>query len=300
MERKHIEADVGVVVGRFQVDDLHQGHIELLNWVESQHKKVIVVLGVSAVKVSKNNPLDFHARANMLSKLYQDFIFVPLVDSRDDITWSYKLDFIIDSLTAPLQSVVLYGARDSFINHYKGKYSTQELVGDDDKWSGSGVRNEIRRGVYKDRLFRSGVIWATSNQYPRIIPTVDIACFKDGDCLLVKKPGEDGYRFPGGFAQPDSDSFEADAKRELLEETGIQCRDISYICNMNIDDWRYRGEVDKIRTTFFHAYYVSGTSKGADDVNWAGWKRLGFMTDEMFVEEHRPLFNKLQEKGLSL
>ncbi len=36
----------GVIVGRFQVNDLHDGHMELFRQVRSRHKTVVVFIGV--------------------------------------------------------------------------------------------------------------------------------------------------------------------------------------------------------------------------------------------------------------
>ena len=45
-------SDVGVVIGRFQVDELHAGHVELLNTVQAKHPNMLVLLG------SKPSPPD--------------------------------------------------------------------------------------------------------------------------------------------------------------------------------------------------------------------------------------------------
>ena len=48
--------DIGVVVGRFQVPYLHQGHLDLLETVQSRHKKVIIFLGMTSTLTTRNNP----------------------------------------------------------------------------------------------------------------------------------------------------------------------------------------------------------------------------------------------------
>lgn len=58
--------DIGVIVGRFQVNELHPGHLELINDVTARHKRMIVFLGVAPVLVTRNNPLDFITRKEML------------------------------------------------------------------------------------------------------------------------------------------------------------------------------------------------------------------------------------------
>lgn len=294
MDRKHIEADVGVVIGRFQVNKLHAGHIELLDWVFSQHKKVILFLGISPSKISRNNPLDFEARCHMIKESYPKFIIIPIVDKRDDKTWSLALDLSINNMISPGQSVVLYGSRDSFIKHYTGGYKTQELIGDNQIWSGSQVRDSLRKEVINDENFRAGVIWATQNQYPRVLPTVDVACFNDGEILLVNKPDEELYRFPGGFVDILDENYAAAALRELKEETCVCGSDPIYVTDCKIRDWRY-SNVDIIHTTLFKVQFQCGIAKANDDVCRVGWNTFGYLREQDFVEEHRGLFRELKK-----
>ena len=44
---KQIQSDVGIIVGRFQVADLHPAHIDLIETVVKAHKRVHILLGVS-------------------------------------------------------------------------------------------------------------------------------------------------------------------------------------------------------------------------------------------------------------
>jgi nicotinamide mononucleotide adenylyltransferase len=71
--KKHIEPtdyEVGVIIGRFQTNRLHEGHINLISHVLSNHKKAILILGVSRVQNTKKNPLDFASRKAMIQKLF--------------------------------------------------------------------------------------------------------------------------------------------------------------------------------------------------------------------------------------
>ena len=54
--------DVGVIVGRFQVNELHAAHRELIDTVIGNHKKVLIFLGLSPVRVTRHNPLDFTSK----------------------------------------------------------------------------------------------------------------------------------------------------------------------------------------------------------------------------------------------
>ena len=49
---------VGVVIGRFQVHELHKGHLLLLNEA-AKHGKMLVCIGVSPTLVTRDNPLDY-------------------------------------------------------------------------------------------------------------------------------------------------------------------------------------------------------------------------------------------------
>jgi bifunctional NMN adenylyltransferase/nudix hydrolase len=60
------KADVGILVGRFQVPQLTQGHIDLIQQVVENHSKTIIFLGLSPLKCSLRNPLDFETRKQLI------------------------------------------------------------------------------------------------------------------------------------------------------------------------------------------------------------------------------------------
>ena len=47
--RKEKHADVGIIVGRFQVHTLTDAHVKLIDNVKKRHEKVIIFLGVSGI-----------------------------------------------------------------------------------------------------------------------------------------------------------------------------------------------------------------------------------------------------------
>lgn len=289
--------DVGVIVGRFQTHALHAAHRELIASVCSRHPKVIILLGLSAVKVpTRNNPLDFEARKQMILEKFPGVIVMYVKDQRGDREWSAELDVRISDLVTPTQSVVLYGGRDSFIGHYKGRYPTQELM-QTVFVSGSEVRSNLSKHVRDTSEFRAGVIWGAYNQYPRCFPTVDIALFNEDytKILLARKPGEDLHRFVGGFADPGSVSHEDDARREVSEETGLEISEPQYIGSRRIDDWRYRNETDCIKTTLFAATVSFGCPTAGDDIcelRWFDWNET--ISTATVMPEHRTLFEMLK------
>jgi len=276
MERAKVIGDVGVIVGRFQVPYLHDAHKDLIESVRKEHKKVVIFLGLSPVMVTKRNPLDFEARKQMLLAVYPDITVLYIKDVNNDETWSRTLDGMIHDIVSPTQVAVLYGSRDSFISHYQGNRPTVELI-PERTISGTELRKAASTEVKCSPLFREGVIWATSNQYAKTWPTVDIAIL-DESCqkvLLGRKLHESKYRFIGGFVDPTDTSLEMAAMREAREEAGpLELSNMTYICSELIDDWRYRREDGKIMTSFFACNVMFGAPEPGDDIVEVRWFNL--------------------------
>lgn len=299
MQEKTPQYDVGILVGRFQVHELHQGHRDLIQHVVDRHDKVIIFLGLSPITPSSNNPLDFEARKQMILKEFPDVIVAYLRDVNSDDVWSADLTKQIRALTTPNQSVVIYGGRDSFINHYVGerRFPTQELL-QAEHHSGTAIRRQIARSKVKSSEdFRAGVIWATQARFPTSFVTVDVAVMNENSSkiLLGRKPNERQFRFIGGFSSPDSPTLEADARREVMEEAGIDITDPAYVGSLIVDDWRYRAEPDKIKTTLWVAKYRSGHPRPGDDIEEVRWFDLPVAT-EALIETHRPLMEMLTKE----
>lgn len=284
-------SSVGVIVGRFQVDDLHDGHISLIENVIKKHRKVLIFLGVTPVLSSKRNPLDFDSRKNMIEKRFDDVTVVPLPDMSSNELWSKTLDNRIAEIY-PNSLVILYGSRDSFIQYYSGKHSTYALPSVVTV-AGSQIRENIHNNKYTSKDFRAGNIYATFNQYPRVHTTVDIAIIRNDELLLGKKSDEDKYRFIGGFSDPRDDNFEHTARREVSEETGLEVEGFEYISSHKIDDWRYRNEIDKIITIFYKATYVFGKAQPADDIAFLKWFKLSEISEKDVMPEHHILLESL-------
>src|SRR5690242_6721581 len=115
MQLKEDKYDVGVIVGRFQVPELHPSHKNLIRYVVEKHPKVIIFLGNPATLGTRNNPLDFEMRKQMILTDFPEAIVLIANDCVNDEVWSKNLDSAISSVTTPNQKVVLYGGRDSFI-----------------------------------------------------------------------------------------------------------------------------------------------------------------------------------------
>lgn len=289
------QKEVGVVVGRFQVNDLHIGHKDLLSYVFKSHQRVIIFLGISPCKCTVNNPLDYEARRAMLQEYYPDATIAYINDVHSDTLWSEELDKQIISLIGPNQEVLLYGSRDSFIPHYHGKFKVKELA-QESYLSGSEVRKRLAMLTKNTKDFRAGAIWAMSNQWPGPKFCVDIAIFNDDNTkiLLGRKKKEDKYRFIGGFVD-NKETLEAAALRETLEETHLEVTNLTYVASFPIDDWRYRGERDKITTALFAAKAPTYSPTPDDDICELRW--FPFNSDLVYqvVENHKQLIQKLLE-----
>ena len=288
--------DVAVIVGRFQVNELHEAHIDLITSVLNKHDRVLVFLGNSTIRNTLNNPLDYRARRTMIADKFPAVEIHYINDNPSDTAWTKNLDKLIGEQLLPMQTVTLYGSRDSFLKCYTGKYTTCELEATT-FISGTEVRRRVCNNYPPTADYRAGMIAATAYRFPTAFQTVDIAVVNDkGELLLARKPEEKKWRFIGGFSDPASVSLEEDAKREVQEEAGVEVGNITYLGSTLINDWRYRGEIDKIKTALFVAKYVFGKPEGADDVAEVKWVSINNLTKNDIVETHHVLIDMFNEK----
>lgn len=296
----------GVIVGRFQVNNLHAGHLELFRQVSEKHDRVIVFVGVPRTVPTKRNPLDFETRKKMIQADYPDFIILPLRDERTDHIWSDRLDDQIASITNFTGNISLYGGRDSFVPHYHGDHEVRQLE-IPNPISGTDIRERLTNRVMQTADFRAGQIYSVFNRYSQTLPTVDIAIlYRREDqgisILFGKKPGEEFFRFPGGFVNS-GETLEDAAKREAYEETNLDVNSLEYVKSFVVNDWRYKQDSDAaITTSLFIGWANSMSAKAGDDleqVQWINYEDLPSVEEnsgpEMIQHEHRPLFVELRK-----
>ena len=290
--------EVGVIIARFQVHQLHEAHHEMINLVRSNHKKIIIFLGISRAMNTKRNPLDYATREAMIKKHYPTVVVLPMMDQRSDKIWSENLDQAIYVVFGS-HRVLLYGSRDSFIPHYKGKHKTTELTTTIEV-SGTQIRHELSQEIIESRDFRHGVIHSIYAGYDKTFPTVDVCAYNDkGQILLARKPNENKWRFIGGFVDKDDSDYEMAARREFSEETdGSSVGSLQYICSKKIEDWRYRGESDGIMSTLFLGRYGHGICRPSDDIEELKWFDVNFFTKHNnikfnIMEEHIDMMKDL-------
>lgn len=299
--------EVGVIVARFQVPELHEGQIQLLDFVTKEHKKVVLFLGIGRAEGSPSNALDFINRKMMLQTEYPEMVILPQLDQKSDIVWSKNLDSQI-SLVFPDKKALLYGSRDSFIPHYFGRHKTVELQ-PSIQMSGTDIRNEVAKEPINSEDFRKGIIYNAAAQRDKVYPTVDVACYNDsGQLLMAKKPFEDKWRFVGGFVDTTDENWEMAARREFMEEAGgSSIHNLKYVVSHRVKDWRYRSEGSGIMTSLFLGKFGHGRAVGSDDIEEVKWFDVSDFTKLSNIEKHivgghqnmlKTLVRKIYEENL--
>lgn len=298
----------GVIVARCQVHKLHEGHLALFNEVKARHSRVILFLGVKPIGATYKNPLDFETRKAMVQADFPEFNILPLPDLPTDAAWSNLLDSRIREL-ADYGDVTLYGSRDSFVPHYTGSYKPVELTLPHEVRAANGtdIRAELTNSVIQSADFRAGVIHAITNLRPQVKATVDVVIMhwasekgtgkrEDGlglvqYFLLGQKPGESLWRFVGGFSEPTTPSYEFDATREAMEETGLDIQNLEYIGSTLIPDWRWAGEPDQIKSLIFTGTSMTMGGKANDDIAKVKWVKASELDETVFISTHQPIWN---------
>jgi 8-oxo-dGTP pyrophosphatase MutT (NUDIX family) len=307
----------GVVIGRFQVADLTSGHSQLLHRVARNHDKLVVLLGVHPKLSTRENPLSYEARENMLREHFADTIgkntnkkllIAPLPNRATDETWSKQVDNLLASLLGPKVKKTLYGGRDSFVSRYHGRCPIGNLVFDDEEeFLIPGSATEQREDLFDKPPMteegRAGAIWAMGHQWNRLDPCVDMAVIHgiEGKCqvLMGRKYGGTGlYCFPGGHIDPTDDSAEFAASRELVEETGVvvEPADWRYVCQVPINDWRNVPSQRTWSTLFVSEYEraLGGEIKAGDDLDVVEWVDLSEDIAKVSPSHHE-LFRRLRD-----
>ncbi|MBK8556079.1 MAG: NUDIX domain-containing protein [Lewinellaceae bacterium] len=282
----------GVVVGRFQVFELNEIQKALIDSIISKHEATLLFLG-SNTAPSDFNPLEWPLRSEMFEEAYGDAIEVfEMPDLSDDRIWSQELDRRIIELR-PIQPITLYGTTEGLLERYSGNFPVEIMEVDPDDYP----ETLSVEGIKHMSSFRAGIIYATLRRFPTVYPTVDMAVFSAdySSLMLARKEHENRYRFPGGFTDPGDDSYEMAVLRELAEECGdLEIDELTYVGSCAIDDWRYKGSFDSIITHLYSCILSSGEPVASDDIAEIKWFEVGKLKADLFVPEHRDLFELLE------
>jgi bifunctional NMN adenylyltransferase/nudix hydrolase len=295
--------EVGVIIGRFQVPFLHAGHRKLFDTVLTRHKRVLVLLGIPAWRGGIKNPLDYKTREMMIRGMYPDVTVGFIQDRQKNEEWSEDVDKAIRSIY-PLEKVTLYGGRNGFISFYTGSFPTVETLEDPafDQESGTVLRGKTAALPRNSTDFRSGVIYASYGIPSSITMCVDAAILKHTSAqdkniqvLLIRKPNETKWRFPGGRVDPGDASLGQAAVREAREETTVEVGNPTYIGSSGpIPDWRGEQSGIAIHSALFYMPYVFGAAVGSDDAAEARWCFVNMLTVDQMEPCHKTFLTMLK------
>lgn len=282
---------VGIIIGRFQTHELHDGHRYLIQHVINESDEVLILIGNTKGQPTEKDPLDFETRRDMILEDYPDVAIDSIDDHYSDETWSQTVDSLVSG-RYPDEDVTLYGSRDSFIPYYFGKYECVK-VPEIPAPSGTEQRNRVTlpnpstSSGQESAHFRAGMIHAQNNRYPIMYQVVDVCIVNQaGDhVLLGRRESDDGkWRFIGGFVDPRDKTLEEAVAREVKEETNVEVEQPRYVASFRTNDIRYRGSEDYIMTALFIATYKSGEPKGDDDIDEVKWFKKEEVLENLFSD----------------
>jgi ADP-ribose pyrophosphatase YjhB (NUDIX family) len=315
---------IGVLYAPFQFASIGEPHSSTLTKMWPIHQYIVIALPVRRVSPTKNAPLDYGTREAMirqyLGSMTRYVHVVPVPDKKYPKDKVAALENAVRSLFSNLTSVCVY-SDPSFAAVYKANGGVWAVRSEGRGYEAAEAiarKNTVQGGIHTETTFRQGIIFGMLNQFPISWPTVDMAIrrvvqYERLDTPVVppkvfylfgKKPGEFGWRFPGGFKDREDPNFETAVLREAGEEVlkkGVEPKTVfekpRYISSRNINDWRYKGEIDGITTLFYMVNFI-GTEdqiKAGDDLADTKWMTLDQVNPEEIEGEHIYLYQDLCE-----
>jgi cytidyltransferase-like protein len=261
---------LGVIVGRFQIDELHEGHQRLIRRAYEECDKVLVLIGTTVVRTPKD-PLPYHLVAASVKSLRNAMVDVDEIkDHPNDDVWKDNLVRKVITYSEGYDEVVYYGGRDSFLEHLPEECTKIE-IDSIESLSSTNRRNSL--GYRNELLFRMGYITAVQDEYQACYAVADLVALSRNNVLIGRKKNGK-WVIPGGFADDGDGSLEASAVREALEETGIYVppNALDYVASRQTNIWNYSGYRQPFTTCFWTEWNPSyGIPHDTDELTDVGF-----------------------------
>jgi nicotinamide-nucleotide adenylyltransferase len=140
----------GLLIGRFQ--PFHKGHLSAVKQILEQNDKVIIGIGSSQYKHTKENPFTAEERKEMIQKTLdnneiKDYEIVFIPDIHDDEKWALH----VETLCPPFNIVYTNSQRTRKCFEILNKYPTKAIEIEFDI-SSTEIRRRIKEGEDWDEL----------------------------------------------------------------------------------------------------------------------------------------------------
>lgn len=231
---------LGVLIGRFQVPEMHEGHRFIVRQMLEQCDQVLVLFGSANRATSVKNPFSYRERRLSTFRLFPEVLMAPLNDYLyNDSQWMADVAATIEGCRESLENdfqanfdVLLYGHHKDG-NDYLNWFPQYEYVNinSDIDISGTEIRNSfthlLPENVQADmKYFAKEKLLFKDYPFP---DALNISCGDAvveclGHILLIRRkytPGAGNWALPGGHKETNETYLQC-ALRELGEETNLR------------------------------------------------------------------------------
>jgi bifunctional NMN adenylyltransferase/nudix hydrolase len=324
--------DAAVLIGRFQ--PFHHGHAGLLRCALDTAPRVVVVLGSSYAAPSPRNPFSAAERAEMIrSSLSAEdaarVVFLPQRDVWNGPRWAREVAAGVEAIAEGSVALVGYAKDDSsaYLRDFprwawvdagrQGPLDATPLrdrILSSDPWervrgdiAGSvpeAVRQWLDEWVHEPRREVLAGDRAALEAYRQRwgagpFLAADAVVVSHRKVLLVRRgsaPGKGQLAVPGGFLEP-WERFEDGARRECMEETGLDLSDTPTAAFAILDHPRrsLRARIVSHAFLFRPDWPVLPVVSGRDDALEARWHPIDSLAgrESEFFEDHFHLLDRL-------
>lgn len=293
-----MKIEIAIVIGRFQVPKLTEGHRFLIDNAIKNSDECVIFIGRTSIP-NNRNPLSFASIKSMMTEEYPNAIIIPIFDNPNDIEWSKDLDRTI-RLLFPFENITIFSGRDGFKDKYFGCFKVKKIKGMKCV-SGTDSRLKVGKEIIHSEDFRKGIIWKSQNQYKFVDMAIDVAVIIDNFVVVGKKNGYSKYSFCGGFVDIKDKTLEEAGIREVKEEFNLKIKNLKYICSASIPDYRFDGVNEKILSSFFIACIDKKeleNLKFNEEFKEITKLKIVKKNVEFIHEGHKQFFKELLKKGV--